>query len=131
MDNVEKSTPNKGYVKIAIVIALCMAIIITSIVVYTNNRWKYELDVVYVGYDDGYEYTITNKANRTLEDVTIIFKVDNVGSSDFEFDDWVGTLHVGETKTVKLYSSTLKSEAEERDIELIFCEVDISRITYE
>ena len=112
--------------------ALCITLIITLIVVYTNNRWKYELDVVYEGYDEGvYEYTITNKTNRTLKDVTIKFKVDNTALSDFVFDDRVGTLHAGETQTIKLYANQIKRKAEERDITLIFYEVDIFRITYE
>lgn len=132
MDNVSKTTSVKGMFKIGIIMALCITLIITLIVVYTNNRWKYELDVVYEGYDEGvYEYTITNKTNRTLKDVTIKFKVDNTALSDFVFDDRVGTLHAGETQTIKLYANQIKRKAEERDITLIFYEVDIFRITYE
>lgn len=132
MDNVSKIISLKAVCKIGIITALCIALIITLIVVYTNNRWKHELDVVYVGYDDGvYEYTITNKTNRTLKGVTIEFKVDNTALRDFMVNDRVGTLHIGETQTIKLYTNRIEKEAEERDIGVHWYEVDIFRITYE
>lgn len=77
-----------------------------------------------------YEYTITNRSGRTLNNVAAIFCVDNP-YGDFEFDQMVGTLRIGETTTVKLYWNTVLAEAARRNIELCLASVDILRIIYD
>lgn len=126
--------------KRTVLIVVCFIIAVSAVVGITayrnNNRWKHELDVKYMGRTEitsdiyYYEYTITNRSGRTLNNVAAIFCVDNP-YGDFEFDQMVGTLRIGETTTVKLYWNTVLAEAARRNIELCLASVDILRIIYD
>ena len=123
-----------------VLVALCFVLVISALVTVTayrkNNRWKDELDVKYIGRTEitfdiyYYEYEITNQSGRTMNNAAVVFRVDNP-YGDFEFDQMVGTLRIGETKTVKLYWNTVLAEAADRNIELRLASVDICRITYD
>lgn len=121
------------FFKKAVIVLLCIAIIAVAVVVYRNNRWKGTINVKYIGYtssDNGYhEWELKNESGTTLNGVKIVYKVDNW--QEFTFEHKVGTLHVGETKTVRLYWNTVKAEAEKRNKMLMLANVDILRIVYD
>lgn len=131
---------DRSFFKKAFAAVLAIALIAGAYTVYFNNRWKYELDVRYVGYNDSrdmerMEYEITNKTKRTLKNTTITFKVDNFGYGydDFTFKDTIkvfGTMHPGETVNVDLYWNRVEAEAKEHGTELFMADVEIKKITY-
>lgn len=123
------------FLKRAVIVCLCIALVVAAVIVYRNNRWKNDLDVEYIGYTSGslpyHEWEITNKSGKTLKNVVIMFKVDNPVWDDFTFENAIRSMKKGETITVKLYWNTVKAEAEERGIELLMADADILRITYD
>lgn len=131
---------DRSFFKKAFAAVLAIALIAGAYTVYFNNRWKYELDVRYVGYNDSrdmerMEYEITNKTKRTLKNTTITFKVDNFGYGydDFTFKDTIkvfGTMHPGETVNVDLYWKRVEAEAKEHGTDLFMADVEIKKITY-
>ena len=123
------------FFKRAVIVCLCIALVVTVVIVYRNNRWKNNLDVKYIGYTDDYspyyEWEITNESGKTLKNVAVVFKVDNPVWDDFTFEHTVRHMKKGETTSVKLYWNTVKAEAEKRKIALLMADVDILRITYD
>lgn len=129
---------NARFFKRVVIALLCIAIVFGAVTAYKNNRWKNNIDVKYIGYTGGslpyYEWEITNESGKTLENVTIVFKVNNSVWDDFIFEQTVGVfgnMKKGETRAVKLYWNTVKKNAEEQGIELLMASVDILRITYD
>lgn len=129
---------NARFFKKAAIVLLCVAVVLASVAIYKNNRWKNNIGIKYVGYTSGYspyyEWEITNESGKTLKNVKVVFKVSNTVWDDFTFEKTVGfsgDMKKGETKTVTLYWNTVRAEAEERGIELLMASVDILRVTYD
>lgn len=125
------------FFKKAVIVLLCIAIIAVAVAVYRNNRWKFELDVKYVGYIDGYypyyEYEITNNTNRTLKNVTVVIKIEDPIEifKDETLDYSLGTLRVGETETFKLHENVLNKDVDDLGHSYAFWRWDILRIVYD
>lgn len=131
---VEKQNPKVSLTaKIFIAVLGVIILFIVGTMVYRNVRWKYELDVRYLGYEDGVRaYEITNNSKRILKDVVVTFEVDGILNLDFDFEYPVGRIEVGETITVKLRHETLKEVAAERDYDLVVMKgVGIAKIKYD
>lgn len=128
------------FFKKAVIVLLCIAIIAVAVAVYRNNRWKFELDVKYVGYTDGYypyyEYEITNNTNRTLKNVTVVIKIEDTirgyKNETIEYTLGIfGTLKVGETETFKLHENVLNKDVDDLGHSYVFWRWDILRIVYD
>lgn len=121
-----------GPITMGLIIIGVIGLIILAINLYFANRWKYDLNVRYLGYNnDAEEYEIINNTNRTLKDVVITFEVDDI-ARDFKFEYPLGRLNIGETTVVRLYWDRVKEEAEKADFTIIWASgVDIVRIMYD
>lgn len=118
---------------VAIISCVLVLVAFGGIQHYKNNRWKTDLNVTYIGhdYDSGnYHYEITNRSNRTLSNVIVIFTVDNAGDDDFEVEYRLGTLRIGETTTCELRWSDVQRKAKELGYELFGARTDILKIEY-
>lgn len=127
------------FFKRAITVVLIIAFVATMATIYLNNRWKCDLDVAYVGtvYEPGtytvsyYEYEITNKTNRKLENVILTIAVkDSILDSKTKFQERIGDLREGETETIKIYKNRLEREMENAGEYFVYCDFSIKRITY-
>lgn len=130
---------DRKFFKKAITAVLIIAFVTAAFTVYFNNRWKHALDVTYVGtvYEPGtytvsyYEYEITNKTSRKLEDVSVTIEVkDSILNSKTKFQDRLGTLREGETDTIRIYKNRLEREMEDAGKHFVYCDFSIKRITY-
>lgn len=126
------------FFKRAITVVLIIAFVTTMATIYLNNRWKRDLDVAYVGtvYEPGtytvsyYEYEITNKTNRELENVVLTIAVkDSILDSKTKFQERIGDLREGETETIKIYKNGLEREMENAGEPFVYCDFSIKRIT--
>lgn len=130
---------DRRFFKRAITVVLIIAFAATMAQIYLNNRWKRNLGVAYVGtvYEPGtysvsyYEYEITNKTNRKLENVVLTIEVkDSILDSKTKFQEHIGDLREGETEAIKIYKNRLEREMEDVGENFVYCDFSIKRITY-
>lgn len=130
---------DRNFFKSAITALLIVTFVAAASTIYLNNRWKRDLGVAYVGtvYEPGtcsvsyYEYEITNKTNRKLENVALTIEVkDSILDSKTKFQEYIGDLREGETEAIKIYENRLKREMEDAGEHFVYCDFSIKRITY-
>lgn len=130
---------DRRFFKRAITVVLIITFVATMATIYLNNRWKRDLGVAYAGtvYEPGtcsvsyYEYEITNKTNRKLENVVLTIEVkDSILGSKTKFQEHIGNLREGETEAIKIYKNRLEREMEDAGEYFVYCDFSIKRITY-
>lgn len=129
---------DRRFFKRAITVVLIIAFAATMAQIYLNNRWKRNLGVAYgTVYEPGtysvsyYEYEITNKTNRKLENVVLTIEVkDSILDSKTKFQEHIGDLREGETEAIKIYKNRLEREMEDVGENFVYCDFSIKRITY-
>ena len=99
--------------------------------------WQDSVSVRYVQYtetewgDYDYVYEITNESGGTLRGVEARVAVFLIGD-DVEFEEYIGTLHIGETKRFEIsnYSVERAFEEAEREIPKYTFHLDVIEITW-
>lgn len=131
---------DRSFFKKAFAAVLIIAFVATMSTIYLNNRWKRDLGVAYVGtvYEPGtysvsyYEYEITNKTNRKLENVVLTIEVkDSILDSKTKCQEHIGDLREGEIEAIKIYKNRLEREMEDAGEYFVYYDFSIKRITYQ
>lgn len=103
----------------------------------TEIPWQDSVSVRYVQYTEtewgsyDYVYEITNESGGTLRGVEALVEVFLIGGN-IEFEKYIGTLHIGETKRFEIsnYSVERAFEEAEREIPKYTFDLDVVEITW-
>lgn len=116
----KKPIPKKLIVIGSFVLAI---IVITVAIVSSTSAWKRTFDVVYIDYEMNnyisscYVYEITNKSDRTVQNVYAIVEVETLLDGKFKFEDRLWDIKPGEVEEYKLSTTTIKSEAKDHGVD--------------
>ena len=99
--------------------------------------WQDSVSVRFVQYTEisdsiyDYVYEITNESGRTLRGVEARVAVFLI-SGDIEFEEYIGTLHIGETKRFEIsdYEVEFAFKEAEREIPKYTIDLDVVEITW-
>lgn len=122
----ERKPIPKKIITIGVIFVVVIAAIVA--IISSANAWKNTFDVVYKEYDykyslsPSYVYEITNKSDRTTQNVYAIIEVE-AALKTFKFENYVGDIKPGETDKYKLSTTAIKNAAED-------CGIDTESATF-